>query len=161
MLATGHKPDDWVSPVSAYGSKSDRRQQAYSATSTKTISLSQARAYVKKAGGDAVLPSQINKDKKTKYQIRYYTGRNYKLLVTYLNGKKGKYSFTEWAVNICQDKSTMPLLRKASNISRLGSFEATGSICTRGKSALFAHTTSDTSQELNANDVVDDDANWK
>jgi hypothetical protein len=120
----------------------------YSATSPKNISLSQARQFLKKAGSVEVLPSQVGNEEKTKYLIKYATGRRYQLQVTYPSGIKVRSAFTEWAVSICKDASSMPILRKARNISSTPMLDVSGAICTREKSALFAFAVGEAESKL-------------
>ncbi len=142
------------------------RLVAYAAMSPKKISLPQARSYVKKAGGDAALLKQTGK-RKPKYVLRYYTGRCYKLFVTYPTGTKEKCTFTEWAVSICPDASSLPKLKRAKNISQLGEFNGAEAICTCRKSALFREEPEAVEDKIGGSDLksqddsCNDDAEWR
>lgn len=104
----------------------------YQATSTRNVTAQQARAFAKKAGGKIERNSESFGD--VSYAIKSNTGRNYKLHATCKNGSH-YYSFTEWAVCVCQSGKPLPSLK--SSCFKPNPLPPKDTICTYNNSALY------------------------
>lgn len=102
----------------------------YPAQSVRKITAIQARRFIKKAG------CETNISRNGQYVLKSFTGRNYKIRVTY-GQESNDVRFTEWALCIYHKESSLPpLRRRKEQLSDFGS-EHKGAICSYKNSALY------------------------
>lgn len=106
--------------------------RAYTAISTRNLSLSQARVFAKKLQHKEELPNHFE------YKARSITGKNFKLRVSYgKNYRVCNVGFSEWVVCICRDEDSAPKLRKRINISPLLKLHDNDSVCSTDTAQLI------------------------
>ena len=128
------------------------RLQTYPAISVRKVSVETARDFARKAGCAAKLSSS------KAYFIKSITGRNYKLLVTYESNNQC-HRFTEWAVCIFQNRSSMPCFKKDLNQSAISKAKFEGAICTHRKGALYEREL-DSYHGASNEEIPEDDTEW-
>ena len=101
--------------------------------------MDQARDFARKADCLDTFRQQMNKTPHPEFVMKYITGKGYKLRATYFSPiKKTEYlPFTEWAVCICKDDASVPILTNARNFNEAGKHDFKGSIITYKRQALF------------------------
>lgn len=135
------------------------RLTAYAAERRKRVTLGEAREYAKR-NGDKIIAAINLRDERARasYEIRYKTGKKYRLRVTDWSGKKHLRSFPAWSVCICSDLDSVPALRRDKGFNSVpDKVEFPGAIARGEKSGLFK--LHDHVSEV-TEEVDDDDLEW-
>lgn len=137
----------------------------YGATSVRTVSKSQATTFARtKSNYSGLIPEC------KKYIIRSTGTRNYKLKITSNLDAVTYGGFTDWAICLCESKTSLPKITKGHDLSVSSEAEFIGAICVHGHSALFKCESmpSETIRNVYLNDDVvthietddSDDSSW-